>query len=131
VADLPRIAQLEGVLSLTPVFRPITRTGSVTSQGDSLLHARDVRDPGQFPPSGYDGSGITVGILSDSINRVGGGLAASVATGDLPGPGNPLGNTTPVEVLQDFRGDPMYFVSKISAVKRTVPWYLGSLLNKL
>jgi hypothetical protein len=111
VADLPRIAQLEGVLSLTPVFRPITRTGSVTSQGDSLLHARDVRDPGQFPPSGYDGSGITVGILSDSINRVGGGLAASVATGDLPGPGNPLGNTTPVEVLQDFRGDPMYFDS--------------------
>lgn len=97
---------MEGVLSVTPVFRPIRRTGSVTSQGDSLLRASDVRDPEQFPPSGYDGSGITVGVLSDSVNRVGAGLAASIATGDLPGPVNPLGNTAPVEVLQEFRGEP-------------------------
>src|SRR5262249_1500295 len=34
--------------------------------------------------TGKDGTGITVGVISDSVNRVGGGLADSQATGDLP-----------------------------------------------
>lgn len=52
---------------------------------------------------GIDGSGITVGIISDSFNALG-GEAVGIASGDLPGPGNPLGNTTPVEVLRDDLG---------------------------
>ena len=33
---------------------------------------------------GVDGDGVTVGVISDSATRVGGGLADSVATGNLP-----------------------------------------------
>jgi hypothetical protein len=45
-------------------------------------------------------------VLSDSFNTSGGSITAEtdISTGDLPGPGNPLGNTTPVTVLEDFPG---------------------------
>jgi hypothetical protein len=48
-------------------------------------------------------------VLSDSFNTSGGSITAEtdISTGDLPGPGNPLGNTTPVTVLEDFRAEPM------------------------
>jgi hypothetical protein len=95
IADLPTVALLSGVLSVTPVYRPLAAAGSVSSQGDSLLHADDVRDAVQFPPNGYDGTGVKIGVLSDSVNRVGSGLAASVASRDLP---------AGVEVLQDYVG---------------------------
>ena len=51
-----------------------------------------------------DGSGVTVGALSDSYDNLG-AAAGDVATGDLPGMGNPLGNTTPVNVLEELPGD--------------------------
>jgi subtilisin family serine protease len=95
VTALSTVAAMNGVLSVTPVYRPICRTGSVTSQGDSVLHADDVRDPAQFPPSGYDGTGVKVGVLSDSVSCYKGGLADSVASGDLP---------ADVEVLKDYSG---------------------------
>ena len=43
------------------------------------------------------------GVLPDAAAAA----AADIATGDLPGPGNPYGNTTPVTVLQDelYDGD--------------------------
>ncbi|HET7574163.1 MAG TPA: S8 family serine peptidase, partial [Solirubrobacterales bacterium] len=53
---------------------------------------------------GVDGTGVRVGILSDSFNRKGTALthaAADVASGDLPGPGSPCGSTNPVAVLDD------------------------------
>jgi hypothetical protein len=56
-------------------------------------------------PAGVDGSGITVGVMSDSYDTRAVALthaANDVASGDLPGAGNPLGNTQPVIVLQDF-----------------------------
>lgn len=51
-----------------------------------------------------DGTGVEVGILSDSFARRAAPqttAAEDVAAGDLPGPGNPCGRTTPVEVLDD------------------------------
>lgn len=57
---------------------PITRVGSVTSEGDASIKANQFRNL-----TGKDGSGVNVGILSDSVNLVGGGIAASVASGDL------------------------------------------------
>lgn len=33
---------------------------------------------------GVDGTGVTVGVISDSANQVAGGIAASQATGNLP-----------------------------------------------
>jgi hypothetical protein len=72
----------------------LTRAGSVTSQGDTTINGPAAR-------SGYGvtGAGVKVGIVSDSFDALG-GAAGGVASGDLPGPGNPL-NPTPVSVLLD------------------------------
>ncbi len=72
-----------------------TRAGLVTTQGDAGQRSDASRS--QF---GVTGRGATVGILSDSYNRLG-GAPQGVAQGELPGPGNPAGNLTPVNVLID------------------------------
>ena len=56
----------------------VTAVGSVESQGDAALNADDART--NF---GIDGSGITVGAMSDSFDTLG-GAAGDVASGDLP-----------------------------------------------
>jgi len=78
--SLAEAAQFPGVLSVTPVYGPIRRAGSVTTEGDAAHNADDVRDPAQFPPAGYGGTGVKVGVLSDSATH----LANSQGTGDLP-----------------------------------------------
>lgn len=50
---------------------------------------------------GVTGKGVKVGVLSDSYNNLG-GEAAGIASGNLPGPGNPNGKTAKVQVLQDL-----------------------------
>ena len=88
--------------AVTPCF------GAATSEGDLQLNAMKARDG-----FNVDGSGITVGILSDSFNKDSSAptnAAQDVASGDLPGPDNPCGHSTPVNVLDDFTpslpGDP-------------------------
>ena len=76
--------------------RPLT--GTVNSQGDRTHRADDAR-----ASFGLSGAGIRIGVLSDSYNALG-GAPADVASGNLPGPGNPLGHLTPVTVVQDFAG---------------------------
>lgn len=56
----------------------ITHQGTVTGQADLALTAEQARR--QF---GVNGLGVTVGVLSDSYNCLG-GAAADVASGDLP-----------------------------------------------
>jgi hypothetical protein len=92
-----RIASSPGVRSLSAVLKPIHYVGLVTTQG---VHQHEV----DKLPAKYDGSGISVGVLSDSYNTSNNSIKAEtdISTGDLPGPGNPLGNTTPVTVLEDF-----------------------------
>src|SRR4051812_10490647 len=96
------IATAPGVGSVMQGVPPRSRVGSVTSQGVQQERVDRVR--------GVDGAGITVGILSDSFDTAttdvfGDPLlihaADDVASGDLPGPGNPL-NANPVKVLEDF-----------------------------
>jgi len=77
---LSELPALEGLATLK-LARPalaVTRTGAVTSQGDAAQHS----DLGRAD-FGVDGTGSTVGILSDSFNCLG-GYAADVGTGDLP-----------------------------------------------
>ena len=53
---------------------------------------------------GVDGNGVKVGVLSDSFDHASGAqtdTATDIASGDLPGPGNPCGNEEAVEVLTD------------------------------
>lgn len=102
-ADLPAVGDLPGVAAVTEVLAPLVRAtdcgGSTRSDGDAQLNAPNARSA-----FGVDGSGITVGILSDSYNR---SLTAAthapedVAAGDLPGPGSPCGSTTAVDVVDD------------------------------
>ncbi|MBS1497154.1 MAG: HYR domain-containing protein [Bacteroidetes bacterium] len=72
-----------------------TLIGTVTSQGDLTHRTSDVRNI-----YGYSGEGIKVGVLSDSYDNRN-GAAQDVLNGDLPGVGNPFGNTTPVTVVQE------------------------------
>lgn len=76
----------------------------VISEGDTQMKAGAART--QFD---VDGTGVDVGVLSDSYNRRA-DLATTangdIASGDLPGPGNPCGRTEPVDVLDDSAPDP-------------------------
>jgi Subtilase family len=102
-ADLPRIGAVAGVASVTEALAPLVRGadcgGAVRSEGDTQLNAASAR-------SGFavDGSGVAVGILSDSFDHdltAATHAAGDVASGDLPGPGSPCGSTAPVKVLDD------------------------------
>lgn len=70
------LARQPSVREIRPVHRPRVRTGSVTTDGDTLLHARALREA-----TGLSGLGVKVGVISDGID----GLQASRTLGDLPG----------------------------------------------
>jgi hypothetical protein len=93
--QLAAVAGVSGVIAVTEVLTPITNatcpTG-IVSEGDAQLDASGAR--GTF---GVDGSGVKVGIVSDSFNVLG-GEANDVANGELPGPGNPCGFGDQVDV---------------------------------
>ncbi len=82
--------------------------GAVISEGVDQVQAATAR--GRY---GVDGSGVTVGVLSDSYDQAtqAGDESGPVATrasddveaSDLPGPANPCGGEkSPVNVLEDF-----------------------------
>jgi hypothetical protein len=60
------------------VYEAGFNTGSATSEGDAAHRAPQAR------AAGPTGAGIPVGIMSDSINRRGTGVAGSQSTNDLP-----------------------------------------------
>ncbi|HVQ15237.1 MAG TPA: S8 family serine peptidase [Vicinamibacterales bacterium] len=99
VEQLLTIAHSKGVLAIVPSSPAVTNVGATNSQG-IVQHRVDKL------PAGVDGSGITVGVMSDSYdtNAAPNSAALDISTGDLPGVGNPLGNTEPVVVLEDFPG---------------------------
>ncbi|MDQ2778428.1 MAG: S8 family serine peptidase [Pseudomonadota bacterium] len=93
-SSLATLAKLRGVLAVHAVIRPTTNVGLTTQQG-VVQHRVD--------QVSQDGTGITVGVMSDSYNTSTSTIKAAddVASGDLPGAGNPLGNTQPVVVLDE------------------------------
>jgi subtilisin family serine protease len=115
--DLRAVAGVAGVATVTEAHAPVAAavcpspSGEVVSEGVQQLNAGE--EPGEaldeFP--GVDGSGVTVGILSDSFDAateaVPGGSIATHAledeeSGDLPGPKSPCANKDPVEVFDEF-----------------------------
>ena len=56
----------------------ISSGGSVTNQADVSVHADTARST-----YGVDGSGLKVGVLSDSFNNLG-GMSGDITSGDLP-----------------------------------------------
>jgi hypothetical protein len=78
VSALDDVAALDGTRAIVPVGEAILNTGSVTSEGDARHRGPEAR---ALSPTG---AGIPVGIMSDTINKRGGGVSASQASGDLP-----------------------------------------------
>ena len=68
------VAQLPFVKLVTPPSYAVTRTGSVTTEGDAVLNADQLR------ALGFDGTGVRVGVISDGVDS----RAVAQATGDLP-----------------------------------------------
>jgi hypothetical protein len=102
--QLPAVAAVPGVQAVQEEITPFTQAtcpqGSVVTEGDPQLQAEEARE--NF---GVDGSGVTVGILSDSFNQwkeAPHNEAEDVLTGDLPGAGNPCGFPRQVKVVTPF-----------------------------
>lgn len=109
---LDGLRDVPGVVQVKPPSYARTRTGSVNTAGDAILLADDVR--AQFAAYGIDGSGITIGVISDGVDH----RANSQATGDLPGtitinpalPGSGDEGTALLEVVHDLApGAALYF----------------------
>jgi subtilase family protein len=82
----PKVAALSTVKGVLSGVAGGTDTGSVLSQGDASQHGPQARG------LGANGAGITVGVMSDSMNQQGGGIAGSQGTGDLPASVTDLGD---------------------------------------
>jgi hypothetical protein len=115
VDRLSSLAAVAGVESVEEVVAPFvgqasTATASapvaaaavcapIVSEGDVQLQADDAR-----AAFGVDGTDVRVGVLSDSFNRSTTAVTDAsddVASGDLPGVGNPCGRPIPVTVVDD------------------------------
>ena len=98
-ASLAAIAKSRGIRAVVPSSPMYTDAGAAQTAGRFLHRINKL-------PAGINGRGITIGAMSDSYDMEGSITTAAddIASGDLPGPGNPGGNATPVTVLQE--GDP-------------------------
>lgn len=94
IRAIPNLAEIPS-LQNAMISRMGFRIGIVDSQGDSSMNTNKVRR--EF---GLDGSGITVGVISDSYNATGGALGGEFL-GDLPGIANPNGFNSEIQLLQD------------------------------
>ncbi len=85
------------LISVRPVYPALSNAGLIVSQGDTSLRSYIARDV-----FAVNGSGIKVGVLSDSYNTIIGDPASDdVIKRDLPGVENP-DFPTPVDVIQDY-----------------------------
>ncbi|MGA3057937.1 MAG: S8 family serine peptidase, partial [Candidatus Limnocylindrales bacterium] len=92
----PQVLSVEEVLQ--PAVNAACPTGDFVSEGDTQLNAATGRTH-----YSVNGSGITVGVLSDSYNSLG-GAPTDVTNGELPGATNACGFTNPVTVQADYSG---------------------------
>ncbi len=95
VNELPTIASLPQTMAGQANYKPFVSAAPTEFQGEAYNQAEtsmfaDVART-EF---NVDGTGVTVGVLSDSVSVFGGGLADSYKTGDL-------NSAAPVDVLQD------------------------------
>jgi subtilisin family serine protease len=78
--DLDAIANRPDVRGIATEPLAVTNAGSVGNQADVSIHALDTRSL-----LGVDGSGVRVGVLSDSVmNLVGGTFSGGFLTGSAP-----------------------------------------------
>ncbi len=126
-ARISEAAEIPGVLGAVPVLQPFTgresgtlvagpakaapravapavgneSCGPIPVEADGPLRSAEARKA-----FGVDGSEVTVGIMSDSFAQTSWPTSwqGDVASGALPGPGNPCGRSHPVEIISDGLG---------------------------
>jgi len=89
---IDKIDQLENVKALhnvTPAYKPILNAGVVVTQGDRSLLTDAARQTYVV-----SGKGSKIGIISDSYGSDSAGVAAGIASGDLPADVQILGDVT-------------------------------------
>ncbi|UYZ63094.1 S8 family serine peptidase [Hymenobacter weizhouensis] len=96
IRNLDKLGANPKVRFVRAAYKPRLKAGAATSQGDKAQRSDLARQV-----AGVTGRGVKVGVISDSYDRLN-GAAAGIASADLPGPGNPTGRTTPVQVLQEL-----------------------------
>lgn len=89
-SQIAQLVTIPNFAAATAVPRATSDAGSVTTEGDAVINGPVFR-----ATTGATGKGVKVGVMSDSADQVGTGVAGSQATGDLP----PV-----VEVLRDSAG---------------------------
>lgn len=114
IDQISTVAALNEVSSMTEILAPeVYGSGSVTSQGDSVLRAAQMRNT-----YGVNGSGVKIGVISDGVDH----LSSAVASGDLPSSVSVLSNeydpdnyyndegTAMLEIIYDLApGAQLYF----------------------
>ncbi|KYC40660.1 peptidase S8 [Scytonema hofmannii PCC 7110] len=78
IEAIDNMANLNSLQFARPAYQPLANVGLTTSQGDIAMKADVARSI-----FNVDGTGVTVGVLSNSFDNLG-GAAADVASGDLP-----------------------------------------------
>jgi hypothetical protein len=77
-AALPQAAALGATRAILSTEQGGTSTGGFLTQGDAVIHGPQAR------ATGVTGAGVRVGVISDSIDKIGGGISDSQSSGDLP-----------------------------------------------
>ncbi|MEJ7766873.1 MAG: MBG domain-containing protein [Chitinophagaceae bacterium] len=99
ISNLVELNSNARIQYVRPLYPAISNAGQVTTQGDTTMRSNNVRT--RF---GVDGSGVKIGVISDSYNSK--GVAQNdVDEGDLPGiksSGQLSENPEPVQVLADL-----------------------------
>jgi|GEM_PF-2215795 len=108
VDKLEALASLSEVSSIRSVMPPVTRSGSVVTEGDIIHQTDDVRSI-----YSQSGAGIKIGVISNGVDNI----ASSQSTGDLPAGVTVLSNsvggdegTAMLEIIYDMVPDTsLYF----------------------
>jgi hypothetical protein len=100
----PRLASADPGTS-DPRDVPVMTSASTCPHGKTVTAADQVISAAAARAAyGVDGTGVKVGIISDSFAAHASAVAPEVAAGDLPGTGNPCGHTTPVQIVAEGSG---------------------------
>ena len=100
LAAVERMVRLDSLRSVRVSWKPITNAGTVTSEGIAAMRAD------WSPATSYDGTGITVGVISDSYDHTG-DAAQSQAADDLPATVTVLEDGSMFSSLQSIEPHPL------------------------
>ncbi len=134
ITMIRQVSQDPDVLHLTPLDAPrANQQGEAPNQADVAMQIAAARST-----YGLNGQGVTVGVISDSVNQVGNGLADSIATGDLPnnikvindgGPGDSDEGRALLEEIYDLAPDASFVFDTAGESQQSMATAVTALQN--